>query len=480
MGEKDEHWEYVFSPRSIAIVGVSSRPDSIVNEFVLYPLIQFGYRGKIYPINPNSPEIQGIKAYPSISDVPAKIDYVICAISCTATPQLMRECVAKGVKVVHLFTAGFADYSTEGRALEKELVRIAEEGGIRMLGPNCMGVYHPRMGISYCDKFPKDSGPVALICQSGGESREITTMAALRGVRFSKVVSYGNAADLNECDFLDYFAGDNHTKIVLILIEATREGHRFHRLLAKATKLKPVVILKTGRGEAGKRAALSHTGKIGGTEAAWDAVCKQTGAIKVVDEEELIDLALTLRYMSAPAGRRVCVFGIGGGANVLAADECERAGLDVQPLPSELAEQLKKVTPGVWSSLRNPVEPPSFYLTSDPNNLCNIIECLTNSRLFDSFIFQFPAYLGQAKAAAEDERIWGILSALIKGKQATDIPMAMVWHRRGCPESMILELQNKCLSAGIPCYGSVFHAANSINKFAEWRSRLAQNSDRIR
>lgn len=467
-------WQGIFNARSIAVVGVSSsRPNSIANTALLKPLLLFGYGGNIYPINPNASEIQGIRAYPSVRDVPGDIDYVICAIPAQATPDLIEECASKGVKAIHIYASGFREAGPQGEQLENELLRRAREAGIRIIGPNCMGIYSPRAGISNCDKYPREAGPVALVCQSGGMARELITMAALRGVRFSKLVSYGNAADLNECDYLEYLAGDDDTHAILMFIEAARDGQRFRQLLARTAASKPVVILKVGRGEAGKRGVLSHTGKIGGTDMAWDAVCKQTAAIRALDQQELIDLAVTFMYMPAPAGVRVCVLGVSGGTNILSADECERAGLDVVSFPAELGAQLRQIDSSVWMSEGNPIEPDGPTLMSSPQSLVTAIKVIADAGLVDCLVLQFPVYIGEAKATIEEEPIWRVLDAVAEAKRVTAMPMAMVWHRRGCAESYLLALQDRCLSSGIPCYDSAFQAANSIRRFVDYRSALS-------
>jgi len=234
--------EYIFHPKSIAIAGASRNPQNPVNFFYLNALTQFGYEEELYLIHPKASELSGLKVYPSIMDVPGPVDHVICGIRASLTPQLMRECVAKGVKLVQLFTAGFSETGQEkGIRLEREIAEIARQGNVRVLGPNCLGIYCPDSRVSYVSSFPKESGSVGFLCQSGGNSYDLIHLGAARGVRFSKVVSYGNASDINEAELLEYFTHDPQTKVIIGYIEGTRDGRRLTNALQKATEAKPPI-----------------------------------------------------------------------------------------------------------------------------------------------------------------------------------------------------------------------------------------------
>ena len=343
--------DYIFHPKSIAVVGASSNPSSFFNHFFLDTLIQFGYEGKIYPINPTISQISGLKAYPSILDVPGPVDYATCGIKASLTPNIMKECAVRGVKVAHFFTSGFSESGErEGIRLERELVKIAHSGNVRVLGPNCMGIYCPGSGISYEPSFSRESGNIGFLSQSGGNSIEGGQIADAKGIRFSKIVSFGNASDLNEADFIEYFADDPQTTIIAGYIEGTKDGKRFARALQKATRIKPVIMIKAGEGKAGTQAVASHTGSLAGNNVVWGSLFDQLGIIQVDDLEELFDLLLVFQHLKPPRGRRAGLIGGGGGRSVLATDSCEREGLDV-PLFSpalQLNQQL------IWKSIRLP------------------------------------------------------------------------------------------------------------------------------
>jgi acyl-CoA synthetase (NDP forming) len=325
--------DVVFNPRSVAVTGASPGKQG---QLFLGSFLASGYKGKVFAINSKGQEVSGLKAYTSINELPEPVDYVVCCIPAVAVPQLIRDCGAKGVKVVSVFAAGFSEIGTEeGQRLEKEVAQAAHETGVRVIGPNCLGVYAPGVGFSYTTDFPQQSGSVAFLCQSGGNSVYTTRAAGYRGVRFSKVISYGNACDINECELLEYFIQDDETEIVAVYIEGVRNGPRFYRALTELTKTKPVVVLKGGYTLAGSKAAASHTGSLAGSDEVWDELLQQAGAIRVYSLEELVDVLVTLYLLPTPQGRRLSIVGAGGGSTVLATDDWARNGFVLPKLPPD-------------------------------------------------------------------------------------------------------------------------------------------------
>ncbi len=351
--------DYIFHPRSIAVAGVADNLDRPnIGKIFTRIFIDAGFKGPIYPLNPNGGEAYGLKVYPSLRDVPGPVDYVVSAIPAQFTPQLMSDCASISVKLVHFFTAGFSELGNEAsRKLQEEVIAIARRSGVRVTGPNGMGLYCPASGLSFSASFPKESGTVGFLSQSGGNSMYLVNEVTPRGVYFSKVVSYGNAGDLNETDFLEYFRDDPQTEIIAAYIEGVNDGRRFFRVLKETAAKKPVVVCKGGRTESGVRTAASHTGAIAGDHHVWSTVLKQAGVIQVQNIDELADVVLLLRFLSPPAGNSTAIIGIGGGASVYAADECSSAGLMVPPLSPEIRESLKKIYPTEAGSIfRNPID----------------------------------------------------------------------------------------------------------------------------
>jgi acyl-CoA synthetase (NDP forming) len=329
---KEPTLEYLFHPKTIAVVGASSDPSNYFGYVYMAALSQFGEN--LYPVNPRRTEIHGLKAYPTLRDIPVPIDYVVCSIPAAQVPELIEESSAKGARVVQISSAGFSEAGDEqGARLEKELVETARRVGIRIIGPNCMGIYCPSAGLSYNSTFSKESGAVGYLSQSGGQTTYMVNHGTFRGIRFSKAISYGNACDLNESDFLDYFADDLETKVISSYIEGTTDGQRLLKALEKASRVKPVIVCKGGQTDAGTRAVAGHTGALAGSKQTWEAAFRQSGVIQVSSIEEMADVLLAFLRLRTPAGRRVGIVGVGGGASVQAADECEKAGLVVPLLP---------------------------------------------------------------------------------------------------------------------------------------------------
>ncbi|MBM3155070.1 MAG: hypothetical protein FJ008_07005, partial [Chloroflexi bacterium] len=358
--------DFIFNPRSIAIVGASANIEAnsanVANVY-LESFLSCGFSGPIYPINRKGGQIRDLKVYPNVKDVPGPLDYVVCCIQAHHVPQLIRDCAAKGVKAVQFFTAGFTESETEkGRKLQEEIVALAQQGGVRLIGPNCMGVYCPSSGMSFALDFPSQSGKVGYISQSGGNAHFGIRYAIQRGIRFSKAISYGNACDVDESDLLEYLTIDPETAIIAIYIEGAKNGRRFVRALERAAAAKPVIALKGGRTDAGARAAASHTGALAGSAQVWDGVLRQTGVATADSVEELADLLVTFQYLAVPKGGRLGTLGISGGATVIATDVYNSAGLVLPHLPQEVQQKLRNLVENeAGISFDNPVDISSSY-----------------------------------------------------------------------------------------------------------------------
>ncbi|MEM1658161.1 MAG: CoA-binding protein [Candidatus Jordarchaeales archaeon] len=342
----------VFYPKSVAVVGASDRNV----RYYVEALAEAGML-KVFVVNPNYKEVSGVKSYPSLLDIPEKVDYVIVAVPATQTPSILLECARKGVKAVHIFTSGFSETGTaEGRALEEKLVEIARQGGFRIIGPNCMGIYCPESGLRFVNDQPSEPGPVAFISQSGGRAVNLVANARLRNVRFSKVISYGNACDLDFIDFLGYLKDDPKTDIILGYVEGFKKTDGLLELLKETCMKKPVAILKGGMSEEGARAAAFHTGSLAGSARVWEGVCRQTGVIQVDFFEDLLDIAVGFMYAEPPKGRGVAIMTNSGGSSVVYADICARYGLKVPEFEEETQRRLRSIIPAAGSSIKNPLD----------------------------------------------------------------------------------------------------------------------------
>ncbi len=305
--------DYVFHPKSIAVAGASATPDKQGHTYFKNLLEDF--RGRVYPINFRADEVLGVRTYKSVRDLPEQVDYVISAIPNRDILDLVDACASKGVKVLHLFTARFSETGYEAETqMEQEMLRRARAAGIRIIGPNCMGLYDPKEGISFGHGFPKEPGKVGFLSQSGGNASEAVSAGATRGLRFSKVISYGNALDINEADLMEYLADDPDTAVIGGYIEGVRDGPRLFKALRYAAQRKPVVLLKGGRTRAGTSMVSSHTASLAGSRQVWEAMCRQTGAINTSSLEELLDMIVAFNFMPPAKGFDVLVGGGAGGA----------------------------------------------------------------------------------------------------------------------------------------------------------------------
>jgi acyl-CoA synthetase (NDP forming) len=472
----------LFSPNSVAIVGASLNPVSGGHQFTHF-LIDHGFQGKLYPVNPTLPEILGIKVYPSLMEIPQpNVDYVISCIPAEGVLSLLEGCGKKNVKLVHLFTARLKETGRDKETkLQDEILKKARALGIRILGPNCMGIYYPEWGLTFNYELPSESGPIGGFFQSGGGAAEFVRYAALRGARFSKVISYGNALDIDEVELLDYFASDSETKVITAYIEGVKDGRRFVKALALAAKKKPVIILKGGRGRSGAKLALSHTASLAGSAKIWQAMLKQYGAIVVSNFQELIDQVVAFTFLPPITGKRVVVAGGGGGKSMVSADVWEDEDFELPEFSTEFRRKLKDKVPELWDWVRNPIDGSLFQGT--PVVDINLLEWLSNEDGFDVFI----ANLTQDDPLPND--IWeellapnflqNVIAINRKGRpvicviETGEIDLAQMesWKWRA-----IAETRSRIINQGVAVFPSPERAAKAIGKLVNyWKWRENEN-----
>lgn len=356
---KLKEYEPIFHPRSMAVIGVSGSATTKFGSIFLASLKEFGFKGEIYPVHPKADKILELKAYANVKEIPVDVDFASISVPADLVPSVLKDCVEKGVKAVEIFTAGFSETGEEKKAaIEQEISAIAKESGIKVIGPNCFGVYCPASGLTLLPgyDFPKESGPVAFIGQSGGYATNFCSEGNGLGIRFSKVISYGNACDLNEVDFLEYFAEDPETRIITTYLEGVKDGRRFFSTLKNVTQEKPVIIWKVGFSEAGSRAVSSHTSSLAGEESIWDAVFNQSGAVRVNSLEELIDTTIAFLHLPKDIGKGISVVGGGGGIGAAGADVFEKAGFTLPAFKPETQSKLRKIYQPAGTGIGNPLD----------------------------------------------------------------------------------------------------------------------------
>ncbi|MEM2144423.1 MAG: CoA-binding protein [Candidatus Jordarchaeaceae archaeon] len=354
--ETGTNLETFFNPQSVAIIGASER-------------LKFGYfttkrmlssnHIKVYPVNIQADKVMGIKAYKSVKDIPDRVDLAVFLVPSEAVPNAMRECAEKGIKHVIVLSAGFSEVDEVGAQRQEEMVEIAKKNGIRIIGPNCMGVTNISNRFSTAEIIVDSvtEGNVAFIAQSGVFGSVIVDWAAAHKYGLSKVVTLGNKCDVDEIDILNYLEKDEKTRVICLYLEGIKRnrGRKFIETFKYVTRKKPVLVLKSGRTEAGARAVRSHTGSIAGDDRIFDAALKQSGAIRADSVEELLDSAKVLANQPLPKTEGVAIITNSGSMAALACDELEKQGMKLANLTPQTIEKMKKIAP-YWTSIKNPVD----------------------------------------------------------------------------------------------------------------------------
>lgn len=378
----------LFRPRSVAILGASDDATRISGRPVRY-LIEGGFKGNVYPVNPNRETVQGLKAYKSLADVPETPDVALLAVPSSLTEQAVRECVEKGVKGAVIFSAGYAESGEDGFAIQARISDIAQKGGLRLLGPNCLGIFNPQIGFygtftQSLDKEMPFPGPLGIISQSGAYGSHIAYLARKRGIGINYWITTGNEADIDVAESLEWMATQPDIKVIMAYVEGVRDGARFRRALASARENgKPIVMMKVGRSEIGARAASSHTASLAGSDAIYDALFRQYGVHRATTTEEQIDVAYACARGIFPKGNKLGVVTLSGGAGVLISDAAERNGLDVAPMPVSAQKTLKDLLP--FATVVNPVDTTAQAL-NDMNLLAKNIEVILEQGGYDALI----------------------------------------------------------------------------------------------
>lgn len=464
--------DFVFHPRSIAIAGASAKESGWGGGGFVGSLQEIGFQGPIFLIHPTARAIRGLKCYRSLTEIPDEVDYVISSVNARYVPQLLEDCIAKGVKVLHLFTAGFTETGDVERAkMEQAVVARAREAGLRLIGPNCMGLYVPESRLAMMGGQIPESGPVGMVSQSGMNAGEFVRAALPRGIRCSKVISFGNGADLKAADFFDYLTEDGNTDIIMAYLEGIQDGPRLAESIRRAGAKKPLAILKSGRTEAGSRAANSHTASLAGSIEVFDGLCKQAGAIRVESMEELVDTAVTFRFVKKLSGPNVVVVGGGGGASVLAADDLDAVGLRVPPLLPETQAQLAKVTNEAGTSIRNPIDTMSMF--DEKGFEATLMPCAQAENI-DVILYHTGfsgGPMGRVGGLAGKARMRAQADGLAKTQEEGGKPVVVAIRPSLDAEGFEngAEFQELCWRNGLATYPTIARAATGMANLLRWQ-----------
>ncbi len=481
LNDKDfKIFDSYFHPKSIAIVGATNSPFSGGSGFLL-GLISAKFP-KIYPINKNKSELFGIPAYPSLKDVPEPVDYVIIAVPRKYVLDVIKECTEVGVKLGTIFTSGFSELGN--MSLESEVVRLAREGNMRLLGPNCIGLYIPKERVTFIVNLPvgeENSGKIGIISQSGGHADMFSFMGHYRGIKYSKVVSFGNGCDIHCPDLLEYFGKDPETEIIFIYLEGFKDfkqGQCFFDLTSQILKEKPIIFWKGGRTEAGRGAIYSHTGSLAGNNKILEGFTKQVGLTEVFNPEQVIDTLTAFYYLKdrLPLGRRIAVVGGGGGNTVATSDILNSSDLILPENSEEVQKEIAEIIGEVGVITRNPID--LNVANFDGGKLKSVTKIMASQDI-DLMIFDAGIDWGInfEKSFGMENVMQSTFKSVVRllNKIQVSIPVVAVFSTvfyEGDIVSQKIEFEKKVQKSGIPVFSTMSRAAFALNELIKYGERF--------
>ena len=454
--------EHVLAPRSVAVIG-ASRTRGTIGAELFHNLVGNGFNGPVYPINPSAPVVQSVVAYPTVLDIPGPVDLAVIAVPAIHVVDAARQCAKKGVKSLVVISSGFAESGDDGVGRQAALLAVCREAGMRMVGPNCMGVINTAPDVSMNATFGPSTPPrgrVGFMSQSGALGLAVIDYAKTLGLGLSWFISAGNKADLSGNDVLQYAQTDPHTNLVLLYLESFGNPRKFARIARRVARTKPIIAVKSGRSTAGARATSSHTGALlSASDATVDALFRQAGVIRTDTMAELFDVAALMSNQPAPAGKRVAIITNGGGPGILCADACEAEGLIVPPLPDDVAAGLRQFLPP-QASVRNPID---MIAAASADDYRRVIQTVAASDSIDAIVVIFiPPLVTQPADVAR---------AIREAADALPRPIPLVtvfMSAHGVPDEL------KGTKVSIPSYQFPEDAARALARaavYGEWRHR---------
>ncbi|MGH7112537.1 MAG: acetate--CoA ligase family protein, partial [Stellaceae bacterium] len=454
----------LLAPSSVAIFGASNDPGRISGRSLRY-YKEAGFKGALYPINPNRTSVQGIPAYPDLDSVPGPVEFALIAVPAAHALPALEAAVKKGVRAAVMFTAGFAETGAEGRAMQERLAAIAREGGVRLCGPNCLGLFNLRIGHtptfgSYLEAGPEKPGPLGMVTQSGAFGTHLLALARRRGIDVGIWVSTGNEADIQVADGISFLADDPETVAIACYMEAIKDRDRFAAAAARARRNgKPVIAIKVGASAIGAAAAVSHTASLAGSDRIYDTALRQWGIERAQTPEDLVEIAYACTRRHLPRSRRLAVVTISGGAGVLMADAAERFGVDLAPLSREGQAEVTSWVP--FAAARNPVD-----LTATPINEPELLD-----KAFDLLFGRenFPTVIAYLLALAESptlgERVHALIAAAARRYPDRTLALAVIARD---------EIRRRYEKAGVAVFEDPWRAVEAIAAAMRCAERLAE------
>jgi acyl-CoA synthetase (NDP forming) len=475
-----ERFRPLFEPRTVGVLGASAKGGVTLANTFIRRMKAFGFTGDLYPIHPEAAEIDGLAAYRSIAATPRPIDYAFVAIGAERVGPLLGA--AEGnLRFAQVISSGFSEVEG-GSDLERDLVEKAHRGGVRVIGPNCLGTYSPRGGLTFSDDAPREVGAIGIISQSGGLTTNMIKRGQVRGLRLSGAVTAGNCADITPADLLEFYLADPLTKAIGCYLEDVKDGRGFFELLR--TSAKPVVLLCGGRSTQGRLAAASHTGALAGDGRVWTALCAQTPCVEVATLDEFVDTLLTLQYLTLRPQRptwRVVMFGNGGGTSVLGADFFAAHGLDVSPFDPKVRASLEALELLPGSSVANPIDTPVATLQGNDGEVARrILDIVYDQGAPDAIALHLnmSSFSGRGGVDPVDGIFGFIEGALSAHPDAAHLLLAFRTDGDPALEERKRKYRKTADRLGIPMFDEIPELAKALAAVAHLERRLAAAGDR--
>ncbi len=472
MADLETNLARALNPRAIAVVG-----DKRANGY-LWLRNMSTFQGKVYSVQIDPAEIPGIEAigvanFPSLADVPEEIDYVLCAVPRPISPRIIADCAAKRVGGVALFTSGFAETGEEeGAHLQAEIGRIAREAGLALIGPNCMGVYSPRLGIRQSAEQPAgEAGTVGFISQSGTHAINFSLLGAAQGIRISTSVSIGNAEVLDVPDYLDYLTRDPETRAMAMYVEGVKDGRRFFESLRRACGAKPVVVWKGGVTAAGARATASHTASLATSGTVWNAALQQAGAIAATSIDDTIDILKALLFCKPTSGKRMGLMAMTGGQSVIITDAFERAGLEVPLLTAHSYGQLAEFFNIIGGSYRNPLDMGgTIGFGGQSEQLQRLLHILDADEHVNAIAMELASGFLARRWQADPSSLDGLLDLLVAHQERSTKPFLTILHP-GHIEGVTAQARARVVERGVAVFHTFERAARALRRAVDYWGR---------
>lgn len=471
------NFDPLFNPKAIAVVGASTTSVSGGNRFLRH-LKSFGFKGDVLPIHPKAAEIEGFKAYPSFESLPATVDYAYVAVNARQVPDVIRSAKGKA-RFMQVMSSGFSE-TDSGKGLEEDLVAAAAYSGVRVIGPNCLGTYSPGGRLTFTAGAPEQVGRIGVISQSGGLGVDIVRRGSNRGLSFSSLVTVGNCADVKPAELLEYYFSSDKVDVIGLYLETAMGGRQLFEVLRRNKGRKPVVLLKGGSTVAGQLAAISHTGALAGSQAAWSALEAQTGLMTTYTLNEFLDVLLLLQCSGGFPAKSdgVILFGNGGGTSVLGADAFARNGFKLSNLSQESYRQLQALSLPPGSSINNPIDIPAGALQQDSGRIAgHVLRALT---MTSGAVIVIHINLTVVLSFEHVDMLGNLIEAVLELRKgsATAFDVILVLRSDGelKNEHTKRRYREQAVYAGIPVFEELAEAANALGAVNRSRAdRVSQS-----